>query len=163
MAFCWPCKAALVHYKACGVTGSTNQNWWGARRLLMDILIYLWFVHIPVAYWEHSTTVCGLIAGRAHLQQAHPPTPITLLPPTHLLISNIPDIIGVLKNQQWILHGRVGYETLAISMLYLYSKFYVANGYNVAEENHSCFNISKRYFLKYKWDNLVGFCKSSHK
>ena len=39
----------------------------------------LWFVYIPVVCWEHSTTVCGPMAGRAHLQLAQPP-------PTHIPI-----------------------------------------------------------------------------
>ena len=33
----------------------------------------LWIVHISVTYWEHSTVVCVLMAGRTCLQLAHPP------------------------------------------------------------------------------------------
>ena len=33
MAFCQPCKTALVHYRAVGPLGSTNQNWLGAKLL----------------------------------------------------------------------------------------------------------------------------------
>ena len=94
----------------------------------------LWFVYIPDVCWEHSTTVCGLMAEKAHLQLAHPPTPSPFHPPpsplplspTHPFISDTCVITVVvknyLKNQQWILQGRVSYETVAISMLYLYSK-----------------------------------------
>ena len=62
----------------------------------------LWFVYMPVAYLEHSTTVCGLMAGRTHLQLAHPPPPplARSLPPTQLLISDTHDITGVVKLSQ---------------------------------------------------------------
>ena len=60
---------------------------------------------------------------------ASPPTPI-IPPPSHPLLHNTHDITGVvknyLKNQQWILCGRVCYETLAIKLLYIYSKSGVA-------------------------------------
>ena len=82
----------------------------------------LWFVYILAPHWEHSATVCGLMAGMACLQLAHPPTPTT--PPTpykwHLWYYR--GCKNYLKDQQWMLHGRVSYETLAISLLYVYSK-----------------------------------------
>ena len=59
----------------------------------------LWFLYIPVVCWEHSTTVCGLMAGRARLRLAHPPPPPPYpLPPTHPLISAIGDITVAVKN-----------------------------------------------------------------
>ena len=99
----------------------------------------------------HLHLSCGLCAFLSSLRaQCHclwpnsregppsacPPTPTTPshphhpLPPTHRLISAIHDITVVvkhyLKNQQWVMHGRVSYKTVAISLLYLYSKSCVA-------------------------------------
>ena len=47
--------------------GSTNQNWLGAKLLPMAVSIHPWFVYIPVVCWGHSTTVWGLMVGRACL------------------------------------------------------------------------------------------------
>ena len=96
-------------------------------RVFTDVLYPSTCVYIPVICWEHGTTVCGLMTGRAGLWIAHPsPPPSHPLPPAHILISETHDIKVVvkiyLKNQHRILHGRINYETVAISLLYLYSK-----------------------------------------
>ena len=93
----------------------------------------LWFVYIPVAYWEHSTTVSGLIKGRAHLQLAHPaPPPAPSHPPT----------------------------TVAISLLYLYNKSCMAIMQHRRTTAASEFqnSISRNT----KCDNVVSFSKFSH-
>ena len=65
---CWCIKGPV------GPLGSTNQNCvpdccqWLSRSIL-------WFVYFPVVCWEQSTTVCGLMAERAHLRLAYPPLP----------------------------------------------------------------------------------------
>ena len=144
--FANPVKLRWCITSPVGPLGSTNQNWLYARLLPMTISIYLVFFYIPAAYWEHSTTVCALMARRAHLRLAHPPPPPPPLPPTHLLISNTCDITGFvkiyLKNQQWILHSRVSYETLTTYKSALLIQ-QILHGYNAVQENHSCFNISK--------------------
>ena len=135
--FANPVKLSCCITGPAGPLGSTNQNWLGAKILLMALLIY------PVVY-VHS---CCLLRAQQHCLQLNnreglplacpptsttcPPPPTYLPPPTHpplpiCLISATHDITGVvknyLKNQQWILYSRVSYETLAISLLYLYSK-----------------------------------------
>ena len=78
----------------------------------------LWFVYIPAICWEHSATVCGPMAGMARLQPAH------LTPPLPPSCKQHPWYFSGCKSTfpKIILHGRVSYETLAISLLYLYSK-----------------------------------------
>ena len=117
---CW-CITGTV-----GPLVNTNQNWLCARLLAMAVSIY------PVVC-VHSCRIlrtqyhCLWPNKREGLPLACLLTPTTpALPPADYLISNTHDIIGVvknyLKNQQCILHGRVCYETLIISRLYLYSK-----------------------------------------
>ena len=59
-----------------------------------------------------------------------------------------------------MLHGRVSYETVAISLLYLYSKSYVAIMQHRRTTADSMFQngISRNT----KCDIMVGFPKSSH-
>ena len=91
----------------------------------------LWFVYIPVVCWEHSTTVCALMAVFARLRLAthpHHPTPPPSHPPTPYKRNPwyYRACKKTIKNQQWILHGRVSYEIVAIRLLYLYGKSCVA-------------------------------------
>ena len=122
-------------------------------------------VYIPVICWEHGTTVCGLMAGRACLWLAHPSPPRSHpLPLAHTFISEIHDIKVVvknyLKNQHWILHGRINYETVAISLLYLYSKSCITIMQHKRTKVASMFQNSISWNTK--CDNLVGFSKTSH-
>ena len=57
---------------------STNQNWLVAKLLPWPSQPILWFVYIPVVCWEHSATVCGLMAGSFSLPTHNHP-----LPPIH--------------------------------------------------------------------------------
>ena len=142
MAFCWPCKTTSLHYRCVGQLGSTNQNCWDAKLLPMS-------VSISPVYCVH---LCHLLRTQHHCLCPHgrknPPnytcTPSALLSP---FIHNTCDITEViknyLKNQQWILHGRVSYDTaLLIQQVWC--------GYNVAQKNHSYSDISKWYFSIYK-------------
>ena len=131
-----------------GPLRSTNQNWLCARLLPMAVLIY------PVVC-VHS---CQLLWTQYHYlwpngrTSPHCPPTSTNPPLTHLLISNTCNIIVVvknyLKNQQWILHGRVSYETVAIAKSALLLQ-QVLRDYNAAQENCSYFNVLKWYSLKY--------------
>ena len=148
---CWPTGDHLPELVVCQTTANGHLD------------PSCGFLYIPVICWEHSTTVCGLIAGRARLRLAHPPTPTPLLPahpptptplpPAHPLITAIHNITVVIKNyhknQQWILHGRVSYvwNSSYKSDLLIQQ---ILRGYNVAQEEHSCFNVSKWHFSKYK-------------
>ena len=79
-----------------GPLGSTNQNWLCAKLLQWLSQSILWFMYIPVICWEHSTTVCSLMAVIARLRlatHAHHPTPLTHPSP----ISDICDITGPVK------------------------------------------------------------------
>ena len=111
-----------------------------------------------------STTVCALIAGRACLRLAQPLPPLPPLPSTQLLIYNTHDITEFVKklsqNQQRIMCGTVSYETLAIRLLYLYSKSDVATIKLRRSTVSSIFQngISRNT----KCDSLVDFLKSSH-
>ena len=112
-----------------GPLGSTNQNWLGAKLLPMAILIY------PVVC-VHSCCLlrtqhhCLWPNGREDSSLAWPPNPTTPAhspPPTHpppykQHLRYYRGCKNYLKNQQWILHSRVSYETVAIRLLYLYSK-----------------------------------------
>ena len=112
-----------------GSLGSTNQNWLCARLLPMAVSIY------PVVC-VHSCRLLGtqhycLCSNGSFCPPGacHPPPPPPATTPRHHPpppINAIRDITGpvknYLKNQHWILHGRVIYETVAISLLYLYGK-----------------------------------------
>ena len=94
-AFCWPCKATFVHYRACGATGSTNQSWCGVKLLTMSVLTH------PVG----CVHICHLLRGQHHCQcpngRENPPPacpPPTLPPPMQPpSIHNTCDITGVVK------------------------------------------------------------------
>ena len=155
-AFCQSCKAVLVHYRSCWVliriVCVPDCCKWPSQSIQ-------WFVYIPVTYREHSTTVCGLMTGRAHLQlPAHPHHPQPL-PPIHPFINDTHDITGIVKklsqkpavNTAW----QNCYETLAISLFYLYGKSCMAimqhRGTTAASMFQNC--ISRNT----KCDNFVGF------
>ena len=167
MAFCWPCKTELVHYRACwpiGPLGSTNQNWLCAKLLPMAVLINP-MVCIHSCHLLGTQHYCLCSNGRKDPPSACPPTPTITLPPhTHPLISAIRDITKAVKNylinQQWILHVRVSYEIVAISLLYLYSKSCVAIMLHRRATAASMFQngISRNT----KCDIIVGFPKSYH-
>ena len=120
----------------------------------------LWIVYTSVTYWKHSTTVCALMAGKILFQLAylpHHPVPIPSPPYTwHPWYYR--GCKKLFKSQQVILHFGGSYETLTIRLLYTYTADLTMTSYNVAQENHSWFNISKWYFSKYKG----LFCKFSH-
>ena len=97
------------------------------------------FVYIPFTCWDCSTTVYKL----------------------HLYAWYTGVVKNYLKTQQLIiiLHGRVSWNGSYKSTLYILIQ-QILCGYNITEENHSCFNISKQYFSKdIKSDHLVGFHK----
>ena len=112
----------------------------------------LWFVYIPVVCWEHSTTVCVLMAVIACLQLAthpHPHSP-ALCPPTPYKrhpwyyrsckkLSQKPALNTTRQSQLW----NSSYKSALLIQQIL-------RGYNAAQESHSCFNVSKWYFSKYK-------------
>ena len=144
-----------------GPLGSTNQNWLGARLLLLAVLIY------PVVC-VHS---CFLLRAQHHclwpsFKEGSPsaclPTPTTTRPLllTYSLISTIHDITGVvknyLKNQKWIMHDRVSYKTVAAILIRQ-----ILRGYNAAQENHSCFNAFGISWNT-KCDIMAGFPWSCH-
>ena len=129
----------LVHYRACGDTGSTNQNWWGAKLLPNGWLDLSMDVCISITYWVHSTSVCALTAGRTRLWLAQPPPPSPdTIPLIHPLIHDTHDITEVvkynLKNLQLILCSRVSYETLRKYKAALLIQ-QIWCGYNVTQEN----------------------------
>ena len=115
--FADPVKLSCCITRPLRPLGSINQNWLGAKLLPMTVLIY------PVI----CVHPCHLLRTQHHYlcpnDRENPPSacPLTLSP--H-------DITGVvknyLKNQQCIVHSRGSYETLAIRLLYLYSKSGVA-------------------------------------
>ena len=140
-----------------GSLWSTNQNWLYARLLPMAISIY------PVVC-EHFCHLLGTQHyclwpnGRETPPLAFPSTPHA--PPIHPpFISNTLDITVVvkiyLKNQQCILPGRVSYETVAINLLYFYSKSCMAIMQHRRVTAASTFqnDISRNT----KCDNLVKF------
>ena len=82
----------------------------------MAVLIFPVVCAHPWCLLRVHTTVCGLMAGKACLRLAHPPHH-SPPPPTPFFISDTRDITGVV-------HSRVSYETVSISLLYL---LYIAN------------------------------------
>ena len=149
--------------------GALQGLWshWGAL-IIISLLPYccqwqfcsiLQFVYIPVAHWEHIATVCDLMCGRTGLWFASPPT--HPFPPSHPLSTHLPPYIQHL----WYYRGCImlsqkpavnSYETLAgYKSTVLIQQ--ILRGYNVAQENHSCFNISKWHFSKYKMWQLGQF------
>ena len=92
-AFSQPCKASTGPV---GLLGGTNQSWLCARLLPIVVLIY------PVVC-VHSCRLLGTQQhclrpkGRQGPPLACPPTPTTLPPSYHPLISNICDITVVAK------------------------------------------------------------------
>ena len=112
ISFCQPCKTTLVHCRAYGATGwigaVPNCCWCQSQSLL-------WIVYISVTYWEHSTIVYALMVGRAHLRLDHPPPPPPLYVRHPWYYKECKKLSQ--KNQQWILHSRVSYETAAIRLL----------------------------------------------
>ena len=162
--FADPLKPSWCITGPVGPLGSTNQNWLGAKLLPMAVLIYP-VVCVHPCRLLRAQYHCLWSNGREGLPSACSPAPTTPCP----LVSAIHDITGVvknyLKNLQWILHSKSSYKTVAISLLYLYSKCCVAN--NVAQENHvqllQCF---KTVFLKIQnvtlwsvFSNSVTFLK----
>ena len=128
MAFCQPCKTMLVHYRACVATGELNQNWLGAKFLPMAIVIYpMVSVHLHHLLGAQCHSLWP--NGREGPPTASPLTPtISLPPPTyppsykwHLWYYRGCKILPQ-KPAVNTLHGRISYETLAIGLLYLYSK-----------------------------------------
>ena len=114
-----------------GPLGSTNQNWLCVRLLPMAVLVHL-VVCVHFCCLLGTQHYCLWPNGREDQPSACPPTPTTPCPPHTCppLISVICEITGViknyLKNRQRIMHSRVSYKTVAISLLYLYSKSCVA-------------------------------------
>ena len=106
-------------------TGSTNQNWWGARLLPMAVSIYpLDCVHRCHLLRTQHHRLCP--NGRQKPPWACPPTSTTPhpLPPTHLIIHDTCDITGLKKlsqkpavNTAW-----QSYLWNSSTALYLYSK-----------------------------------------
>ena len=123
-------------------------------------------MYILVVCWGDSTTLCTLMAGYAHLWLATHHTPPLHHTPSHrpTLISTIHVITGVeksyLKNQPRILHSRVSYETVAISLLYLYSKSCVAIMQHRGAKAASM--LQNGISQNTKCDIMVSFPKSSH-
>ena len=145
----------MVHYRACGALGSTNQNWLGAKLLPMAVSVYpVVCVHPchPLRTQHH----CLWPKGR---EGPHSVCPSTPTPPIHLLYKPHSWYYRGckidLKKQQWILHGRVSYEHTNYKFALLIQQ--ILRDYNVAQESHSCFNILKQYFLKYKMWQLGWF------
>ena len=119
-------------------------------------------MHILIAYCEHSTTVCT--AGRTHLQLAIHPNYPHPLPPTHPLIHDTHDITLVGKtslksSSEYCMAEFSSY--IAAKLLYLYSKSGMATMKHRRTTVVSIFQngISRNR----KCDNLVCFCKSTHK
>ena len=163
--FANPVKLSWCITRLVGPLGALIRIGWLPNWCQWPSQSMLWFMYIPVICWGHSTTVCGLMAGRARLQLAHPPpSPAHPLPLTYPLISAIRDITGVVKsylnNQQWIMHGRVSYKTVAISLLYLYSKSCMAimQHRRITAASMLQNGISRNT----KCDTRVGFPKSGH-
>ena len=170
MAFSNPVKLIWYITRRVCPQGNTNQNWLDAKLLPMAISIYpvvcVYSCHLLRAQYH-----CLWPNGREGPPSACPPLP----PPTHTLISVICDIIGVvknyLKNQQWIMHGRVSYKTVAISLLYLYSKSCMAI---MQHRRTTIVSMLQKVFLKiqnvtlwlifpnpvaYLWSILENTCK----
>ena len=145
--------------------GSTNQNGLGARLLLISVLIY------PVVC-VHSWCLLGTQHhclwpnGREDLPSACPPTP-TASSHHPLPYKQCPwyytSCKNYLKSQQWILHGRISYETLAISLLYLYSIILSCMAI-MQHRRTTAASIFQNgsHFLNTKCNNFVGFSKSDH-
>ena len=118
----------FVHYRTYGILGSTNQNWCCVKLLPMSMSTYpVDCVHLYRLLRAQHHHLCS--NGKEGPPPACPPT-LTMPHCTYHLIHNTCDITRVvksyLKNQQYILCRRVCYETLAIRLLYLYSKSGVA-------------------------------------
>ena len=149
-----------------GPLGSTNQNWLCTKLLPMAVSIYpVACVHSCRLLGTHHYCLCSDGSEGPPSLLAHPPPPPPAPFHLHPFISAIRDITGIvknyLKNHQWILHGRVSYETVAISLLYLYSKSCVAIMQHRRATAASMFQngISRNT----KCDIMVSFPKSSHK
>ena len=100
--------------------------------------------------------------GKEGLAFSLPTCPITpSYLPTTLLVTPVILQWLYLKNHQWTLNGRVSYETLAICLLYLYSKSCMAIIY-IAQESCGYSIFQNDISRNTKCDNLVGFHKSSH-
>ena len=82
------CKTVSVCYRSCWATGSTNQNWLGARLLPMAVLIYS-------VVCVHS---CRLLGTQHHCLWPNGREGLPLAcPPAHPLISETRDITVVVK------------------------------------------------------------------
>ena len=116
-SFFQPCKMALVHYRACEVTGEIIRIGEVPSCCQWSSQSILWIVYISVTYWGHSTTVCALMVGIACLQLPHllpPPTPTWH--PWYYRGCKISQKLAV--NTAW----QSCYETVAIRLLNLYSE-----------------------------------------
>ena len=135
--------------------GSTYQNWWVPNYChAMSILIYpVDCVHL--CHLLRTQHYCPCPNGKENPCSTCPPTPTTPcpLPPTYVLpfalypwyyqgckkLSQKPAVNTAWHSWLW----NTSYKTaLLIKQIW--------HGYNVAQEDHSCFNISKWYFSKYK-------------
>ena len=136
-----------------------------AKLLPMAVLIYpVVCVHSCCLLGAQHYCLCSN-GNVCPLGACHPPPPPHPPPTCPPPISTIRDITGpvknYLKNQQWILHSRVIFETVAISLLYLYSKSCVAIMQHRRTTVASMFKIG--ISRNTKCDIMVGFTKSSHK
>ena len=95
--FCQPCKTALNLCITGPVPlGSTNQNWWGVRLLPISISTHpVDCVHLCHLLRTQHHCLCP--NGKEDPPSSCPHHPIPLLP-THPLIYDTCDIIGVVKN-----------------------------------------------------------------
>ena len=69
MAFCQPCKAMLVHYRSCWVTGEGLSELVVFQTATNDCLD----LSCNLCTFLSPTERIGLMAGRARLQLVHPP------------------------------------------------------------------------------------------
>ena len=156
-AFCWPCKAVWWITGPVGPLGSTNQNCLCARLLPVAVSIYP-VVCVHSCRLLRTQRHCLWPNGREDPPSACPPTPTTTCcPPTPHCLQAISMILeglqkAIAKTSSECCMGlwNISYKSALLIQQILH-------GYNAAQESHSCFNVSKRYFLKYKMWQLGQF------
>ena len=111
-----------------------------------------WCANDPLGLlWLFRTHCCCVSpCGWYNPPSASHPPPMPTPPPSRPRPPTPYNITAVGKNQQCQLVGRISYETIAIIIISGLLILEVWRDNTVALVNHSGFNISNWYFLKYK-------------
>ena len=111
IAFCQPCKAALVHYRACGPLGSNNQSWCGVKLLTMSISTH------PVGHAH----ICHLLRAQHHCRWPNGREgPPSACPPLFFFQGNIVEFVKLTgwTGSHVLYMGDHVYSDLAVSYIH---------------------------------------------